>query len=258
MDKRWTLAIVTLLMVLMIYAFLSMVLRTDKRKTTHTRMYRDYSNYGHKKSSGDDYSFDSRTYASSAEARKIKRNLFKNAMKVTSDGYKTYMKAALRNTPSQLPKSNGNPQYEEVMKLARKPLPELQSGLILFQQGDYEEALAKFDEALNKLDQMELKNRMELYNMIAECYIKLHNDDGYIQNKIRQVRIERKYKKLLQESFPQFRDKYPQQDFMTTQDATKNLLRVKSAVAKLPDSPMVREMLKKAELDLEVARKVTQ
>lgn len=257
-DKRWTLLIAALLMIILVYTFLHMVLKTDKKKPSYSRMYRDYSSYGKKTTSSDYDSFDTKTYASAAEARKIQRTLFTNTVRATAIGYNSYMSAATKNlSQPDLPKPVMNPQYEEVMKLANKPLPELQSGLILFQEGDYEAALSKLDDALQKLDQMELKNRMEIYSLMAECYIKLKNDDGYIQNKIRQVRIERKYRKILQEAYPQLRDKF-QNDFMTTSEATKNLLRIKTSVAKLPDSPMVREMLKKAELDLEVARKVSQ
>jgi hypothetical protein len=89
---------------------------------------------------------------------------------------------------------------------------------------------------------------------LAECYLKLKNDDGYIQNKIRQVRMERKFNKALKSIFPN----YPHYEFLTTQEASTNLLRIRSSVSKLPNTPMVREMVKKAELDLEVARKVTQ
>ena len=45
-------------------------------------------------------------------------------------------------------------------------------------------------------------------------------------------------------------------EFMSTSEATKNLLRIKTVAAN-QDNPMTREMLKRAELDLEVARKVS-
>ena len=68
--------------------------------------------------------------------------------------------------------------------------------------------------------------------------------------------MQRKINKLRKEAYPQL--VVNDDIFLTTEEASTNLLRVKSSVAKLPDSPMVREMIKKAELDLEVARKVTQ
>ena len=261
MDRRWALAIISLIMMILVYGFLSMIFKADHKKVTHSRMYRDYSSYGKKRSSSsDDYSFDRRTYASSAEARKIKRTMLNDLFKVSGNSYNTYMAAAVKSNvaASIMPKNNGNPQYKKVMELARKPLPQYQSGLALFAEGDYEGAISMFDEALNSLDPMEMKNRMSILNLLAECYLKQKNDDGYIQNKIRLIRIERKYKKLLAETFPDMRDKYERmQSYMSTDDATKNLLRVKTAAAS-QDTPATREMLKRAELDLEIARKVTQ
>lgn len=242
----------------MVYTFLSLVLKKDRKRPVHSRMYRDYSDYGSKSKESDDNDFESSTYASSAEARRIKKTIFNNFHKAYCNSYNTFANSVLaRHQPPSTLKPNSNPQYEEMLKLARKPLPELQSGLILYQKCEYESALSKFEEALSKLDPMELKNRIQLHSLIAECNIKLQNDEAYIQNKIRQVRLERKYYKLIAETFTQFRDNIPQ-GFMTTQEASKNLLQVKSAVSKLPNSPMVREMIKKAELDLEVARKVSQ
>ena len=257
-SKRWALVIISIIMVVLVYSFLSKVFKSDNKKVVHTRMYRDYSSYGKRKHSSDDddYSGSSKVYSSSAEARKLKRTMFNNAVAVTVTSYNDFMKAATKNMPDpDLPKPNGNPQYQEVMKLAAKPLPQLQSGLMLYTKGEYEEALSKFDDALQSLDPMEMKNRIQLLSMIAECYLKLKNDDGYIQNKIRQIRIERKYKKLLEETFTDLRGKYGT-EFMSTSEATKNLLRIKTVAAN-QDNPMTREMLKRAELDLEVARKVS-
>ena len=259
MDKRWTLAIVTLLMVLLIYSFLSMVLKSDKKKTTHSRMYRDYSNYTKKDSTYDSYVDETNTYASSARARKLKRSIFNNTFKATQSGYSYYMNTAFSKSSRSKEEDRSKnvpttPQYDQMMELSRKPLPELQKGVVLFRKGEYEEAISSLNDALEKLDPMEIQKRIEVYSLLAECYIKLKDDDGYIQNKIRQVRFKRKYQKLMKETFPGFEEN----DFMTTQQASTNLIRIRSSVANLPDSPMVREMVKKAELDLEVARKVTQ
>ncbi len=253
MDKRWTLAIVTLIMVLLIYSFLSMVLKTDKKKKGHGRVYRDYSSYTKKSSSDDSYSYESNTYASSARARKIKKTLFSNTGKVTAGVYTNYLSKVLDKKRSEN-NSNRNSRLEEMFKSSQKTVRELQTAILLYRKGEYEEAISKLEEALEKLDPMEMKKRAEAYSLLAECYIKLDNDDGYIQNKIRQIRMLRKYENAMREVVPD----YNLTEYVTTQEASTNLLKIKSSVARLPDSPMVREMVKKAELDLEVARKVTQ
>lgn len=255
MDKRWTLAIVTVLAILLIYSFLSMVLKSDKKKHGHSRMYRDYSTYGKKSNSpyNDDYSYEKSIYSSAAESRKLSSTLFSNTLSSSSKSYDKFINAVFKNK-NENNSNAGNPRYREMIELSRKPVPELQSAIALYRSGDYESAIAKLNEALEKLDPLELKNRVQIYSLLAESYIKLKEDDSYIESKIKQIRIQRKLDKLIKESFPS----YEENEFMTTQEASTNLLRIKSSVAKLPDSPMVREMVKKAELDLEVARKVTQ
>ncbi len=254
MDKRWTLGIVTLLMVLLVYSFLSMVLKTDRKKTVHSRMYRDYSSYN-KKHDSEDYYYDNKVYGSSGQTIRNKRTLFNKVMTGSLNSYNQYMEVIIKNSKGN-PKSSSNPQYEQMMALSKQPLPEFQLALINYQKGEYDDAVSKLNEALEKLDPLELKNRAVIYSLLAECYIKLKDDDGYIQNKIRYVRVQRKINKILKETYPQ--STINENVFLTTEEASTNLLRVKSSVAKLPDSPMVREMVKKAELDLEVARKVTQ
>ncbi len=255
MDKRWTLAIVTILTVLLIYSFLSMVLKTDRKRTTHSRMYRDYSSYN-KKSDNDDYYYENKVYGSSARSLIIKRNLFNNFMPATINSYNRFMEVATKKTSGREKPKYNNPQYEKVVELSRKPLPELHIAISYFKKAEYEDCISKLNEALEKLDPMEMEKRIQIYGLLSECYIKLKNDDGYVQNKIRCIRIQRKLYKLLKETFP---GKEPLENpFFTTEEASTNLLRIKSTVAKLPDSPMVRDMVKKAELDLEVARAVAQ
>ena len=231
-----------------------MVLKSDKKKHGHSRMYRDYSTYGKKSTSSydSDYIFEKKTYASAAEARKLRSSDFESRLSSSSSSYNKFVDAVFKNKKEN--NTVGNPRYREMIALSKKPVPELQSAIALYRSGDYESAITKLNEALDKLDPLELKNRVQIYSLLAESYIKLKEDDYYIENKIKQIRIQRKLDKLIKESFPS----YEENEFMTTQEASTNLLRIKSSVAKLPDSPMVREMVKKAELDLEVARKVTQ
>ena len=257
MDKRWTLAIVTILMMILIYSFLNMVLKTDKRKKAPSRMYRDYSSYSRKSSSSDDdnYSSGKKIYSSGALTRQIKRNLFSSAsMKVTTKSYDKFMASAFAKSKNKKITVN-NPQFEKMLELSRKPVPELQLAMVAFREGEFEDAINKLNHALETLDPMEMKNRMQIYSLLAECYLKLKDDENYVDNKVKHIRILRKYNKLIKETFPNNPD---EKDFMTTQEASANLLRIKGAVARLPDSPSVRELQKRAELDLQVARKVTQ
>ena len=192
MDKRWTLIIVTILMMLLIYSFLSMVLKKDRKRTAHTRMYRDYSSYNQKKSLSDysNNNSDKSNYSSSNKNAELRNNLINTIMNNSVSGYNTFMKKLAKNDKSK-PKEIKNPQYVQMIELSRKPLPELQIACNLFRNGDYEEAITKLEEALEKLDPLEIKNRIQIYSFLSECYLKLKDDENYIESKIKQVRIQR-------------------------------------------------------------------
>ncbi len=265
MDRRWPIVGITLLMIVLVYNFLTMVFKSDQKRFSHDRIYVDYSDYRHgakapKSSGGSQASSHPNAYKAAREAREIKKTMFANVMTATISSYNTYMSESLKNTPSpttDFAKPRQNQQYDQMMSLARQPLPAFQSGLQFFASGNFDKALSSFNDALNGVDQMDVKHRVDIHSMMAECYLKMKNDDGYIQNKIRQVRMERRLKKILQDTFPDKQEKLTIFDWSTTQEASKQLLRMRS-LASRGDSPELQLMLKRAELDLEVARKVTQ
>ncbi|NCB38118.1 MAG: hypothetical protein EOM80_05050 [Erysipelotrichia bacterium] len=264
MDKRWPVIGVTILMIVLIYNFLSTIFKSDQKRFSHNRIYVDYSDYRHgsktPKSSGYSTTPHPNAYKAAREAREIKKAMFQNVMTATISSYNTYMNEALKDKPSptaDYPKPRSNQQYEQAMALSRQSVPAFQAGLQFFASNDFEKALARFNDALQNVDQMDVKHRIDIHSMMAECYLKLKNNDGYIQNKIRQVRMERRFKKILQDTFPDKSENMALFDWSTTQEASKQLLRMRSLAAR-SDDPEMQQMLKRAELDLEVARKVTQ
>lgn len=265
MDKRWPVIGITILMIVLIYNFLTTIFKSDQKRFSHDRIYVDYSDYRHGSKTGktgttSTTSAHPNAYKAAREAREIKKSMFQNVMTATISSYNTYMNEALKDKPSptaDYPKPRTNPQYDQMMELSRQSVPAFQAGLQFFATGDFEKALARFNEALQGVDQMDVKHRVDIHSMMAECYLKMKNDDGYIQNKIRQVRMERRMKKILQDTFPDKQEKLTIFDWSTTQEASKQLLRMRS-LASRSDVPEMQLMLKRAELDLEVARKVTQ
>lgn len=267
-EKRWPIIGISLLMILLIYSFLTTVFKSDQKRFSHDRIFVDYSDYRHNSKTepvqrttahAPTYRHPN-AYKAAQEANEIKRTMFQNVMTATISTYNTHMSEALKNTPSpsaQFPKPIKNQQYDQIIDLSMKPQPEIQSGMQHFASGNYQKALELFNSALDKVDAMDVKNRIDLFSMMAECYFKLRSDDGYIQNKIRQVRMERRLKQVIQATFPEKADSMMAFDWSTTQEASKQLLRMRSLAAR-SDSPQMQEMLKRAELDLEVSRKVSQ
>jgi tetratricopeptide (TPR) repeat protein len=265
-EKRWPIIGISLLMILLIYSFLTTVFKSDQKRFNHDRIFVDYSDYRQtnkappaRTTRATAYRHPN-AYKAAQEANDIKRTMFSNVMTATISTYNAHMSEALKNQPSpsaQYPKPIRNKQYEQIINLSMQPAPDFQSGMQYFSSGNYERALEYFNSALDKVDQMDVKHRIDIFSMMAECYLKLKSDDGYIQNKIRQVRMERRLKQVIQAAFPEKADSMHIFDWSTTQEASKQLLRMRSLAAK-SNSPQMYEMLKRAELDLEVARKVTQ
>lgn len=247
------------MMIVLLYSFVSTIFRTEQRRKTQGRVYEDYSDYRHNSiyptTSEDLAVFNRSIYRSAHEAREIKRKMFSGVLSATVKSYNMHSS----QFPKPMPQKDdlGTQQYQEMIKHAHTSVPEYQSALQLFGIGSYERALQKLDDAMRSLDPMDLTHRIDIYKMMAECYLKLKNDDGYIQNRIRQVRMERRKTKILQDSFPQKREFFDLASWMTTAEASKNLLRMRTVINR-NDNRTTREMLKRAELDLEVARKVTQ
>lgn len=266
MNKRWAVIGITILMIVLVYNFLTTVFKSDQKRFSHDRIFVDYSEHR----SGTKFDKPTRgigsayhhpqAFKAAREAREIKKTMFSNVMTATISSYNDYMNKSLKNMPSptaDFPKPLNNPQYNKILELAAESVPAHQSGLQFFATGEYEKAIGKFNDALQAVDQLDVKHRIDIFGMLAECYLRQKNDDGYIQNKIRQIRMERRLKKVIEEAFPEKRDKIMTFNWPTTQEASKQLLRMRSLAARA-ETPQMLEMLKRAELDLEVARKVTQ
>jgi tetratricopeptide (TPR) repeat protein len=266
MDKKWPVIGITLILILLIYNFVSSIFKSDQKRFDHNRIYVDYSDYRHTKKKPQKSPFKStasrrnpNAYKAAREAKEIQRKMFSNVMTATISSYNNYMDKALKDVPSpveKLPKPKVTQQYKKFVKLAREPVIEYESGLSYFVSGMYDQALVKFQEALQNVDPLDVKHRIDIFGMIAECYMRLNNDRGYIQYKVKQVRMKRKMQRVLEQAFPGKKDLIEKVDWETTQQASKNLLRVRSMASRVNSAEM-QKMLKRAELDLEVARKVT-
>jgi tetratricopeptide (TPR) repeat protein len=265
MDKKWPVIGISLLLIVLVYNFISTVFKSDEKRFSHNRIYVDYSDYRSKnklaktsKTSSPSRARHPKAYKAAREAKQIQRKMFSNVMTATISSYNNYMNKALKNVPSpvdKLPKPRMNAQYEKFLELARQPVIQYESGLSYYTSGFYDKALQKFNEALEAVDPLDVKHRVDIFGMIAECYFKLKNDNGYVQYRVMQIRMKRKMQRLLEQAFPEKRQVIANSQWQTTQQASKNLLQMRSMASRI-NSSEVSEMLKRAELDLEVARKV--
>lgn len=265
MNKNWGVIIITIIMIVLIYNFLTGIFKSDQKRFSHDRIYVDYSDYRHEAKDSTTTSTTAvarhpAAFKAAREAREIKKTMFKNVMTATISSYNSHMNEALKDRPSpqqDLPKPQKNAQFEQLLTLANTNVPAYQSGMHFFTSGDFTKAIERFSHALESLDPMDIKNRIDCYSMLAESYLRQNNEDGYVQNKIRQIRMERRLKSILTSVFPDQPDSFGRLDWMSTREASQRLLRLRSAAAR-SSAPHMNQMIKRAELDLEVARRVSQ
>lgn len=268
MDKKWVLVVIALLIVVLVYNFITTVFKNDEEEFAHGRIFVDYTSRKPKRYVSSKYNYSNMNqnrhnpyaYKSAQEARKIQRTMFAGLVKATTKSYDSYMAKALKGMPSprkSFPKPHSTPQYEKILALYDQPLPPYQSGLTYFGKGDYQRALKNFNRALESVDKEDIKHRIDIYSMIAECYLNLKNSNGYTEYKVKEVRMNRKLKRVLEQVFPSQKNSFKQLDWSTTQEASKRMLKIRSMAARMKSNRGIEGMLLRAKLDLEVSRRVS-
>lgn len=266
MDRNsWAVVFISVFIMGLVYFFLTSIFRPNQDRRRHSRVYVDYTEYRHRTPDPETDIHARRrrhpkAHKSAARARQIKQTMFRNVMGATTGSYNEYMKESLKSMPSaveQQPKPTRiTPIYKQVMELSKQAVPGYQVGLTDLTRGDYDMALVNFNKALENADSMDIKNRIDIYGMIAECYYKQGNDEGYIQYRIRQIRMRRRLQEILQEVFPDQQESFEHLDWMSPRQASTNLLRLRSAASRT-DSDNINIMIRRAELDQQIARRVS-
>ena len=258
-SRNISLVIIILMLIALAISFTRATFKSKKSRSSKGRIYTDYKPYKESSEttgSSKKYRRSRRNmYRSSEKAREIKEKMYANAGNITMKAYDSYM--------SQIPvsseyKSQDKPltnQYEEMNKFSRIPLAEYHLGLQLYALKDYDEAIRQFTTALEKIDKMDVLHAIDCYRMLAECYFRTKSEDGYIQNKIRQVRMERKKIKIIRDAYPQ--ESFDSMiDWPSTAECMKQLLQARNAFNR-GDKNVTSDNVRRAEYNLKVARQVS-
>ena len=255
--KNWSLIIIILMFITLIISITRTVYK-DRNSKSSKKVYSSYQPY--KDSNRSSTSSTSRTskrnlYRSSGKAREIKSKMYSNAGKITMAAYGNYMSQFPISEEYKRQDKTLNKDYEDMIKYSHIPLKEYQLGLQLYSVKDYDEAIRQFTVAQEKIDKMDILHAIDCYRMLAECYFRLKNKDGYIQNKIRQVRMERKKQQNIRKAFPdqEFNSFI---DWPSTAETMKQLLKARNAFNR-GDPSVTADSVRRAEYNHEIAKQVS-
>lgn len=254
-PKRWPIIVVTLVLLILIYNFLSTIFRSNIKRFSHDRIYVDYSTYKKSSKGTPDSPYRSSSFVSQQTAL-AERHMDDGRVEAAMNAFSSNLALSLsKTTPLQADKPMRDAAYEEAKKLAAIKHPEIAMGNSLYTAGKFDQALSKFNEILSDLPEKDLQNRMKLYDSMAECYFRLKNKDGYVQYKTKFIQAQKELRDMIRRVFP--RSAPPEAPlWITSEEAMTHLLRVKTlAIQHLQDEN--RDMLiRRAEYDLDVARQL--
>lgn len=256
-PKRWPIVVVTIVLLVLIYNFLSMIFKPNIKRFSNDRIYVDYSTY--KKSSRETPDTPYRSSSVISHQMSLaEKHMDEGRIEAAMDAFETNFALSLSKKP--LPEEDKplrDAEYEEAKKLAAIQHPEIAMGNSLFAAGKYDQALSKYNEILSDLPEKDIQNRMKLYDNMSECYFRLKNKDGFVQYKTKFVQAQKELRNMIRRVFPR---SAPSEAplWITSEEAMTHLLRVKTLATQHLKAENRDMLIRRAEYDLEVARQLSE
>jgi len=251
-QRQWPMVLMTIVLLGLIYNFLNTIFKSDIKRFSHDRIYVDYSSTRKSRGSSPVSGIRSPLLRQQMEFAEKRMNVGRVA--AAAGSYNRYMVEALSKVklpPSDKPKMT--PQYEEAKRLATQDIPGLDSAKRLFETGKFDEALAALNELLPSVNENDVHHRIQIYDMLAESYFKANNKDYYVQNKVKYVKGMKKLRELVSQVYPN-RTTGKFDGWITTEEATQNLLKIRGFAEQNLRSEERENMVRRAEWDLSVSR----
>ncbi len=117
-------------------------------------------------------------------------------------------------------------------------------------------ALEELNTLISTLDRNDYQNPSQVYDCIAECHFQQKNKDGYVENKVNYVRTMRQIKDLVRRAYSNAPEE-KSQEWVSSEEATQMLLRVRIMANEKLQGPERDMVIRRAEYDLEVARRLS-
>ncbi|NLI78092.1 MAG: hypothetical protein GX442_16875 [Candidatus Riflebacteria bacterium] len=253
-ERRWPTVIFILVLLFLVYNFLNTIFRSDIKRFAHDRIYVDYATYK-KPRAGTADSSPGYSPVFSSRVSEAKRTLNEGRVEAAMGAYTSHMADRMSRMPADLVpiKPRRVPEFEEMRTLAAVDIPEVSEAKAYFAAGRYDAVISTIHEVLNNLPENDLHHRSQLYDTLAESYFMLKDRDGYITNKVKFVQCMRRVRAAAQKAYPAMNaDSIGA--WISAEEATRQLLRIRTTIGGAPDTPQKAAMLLRAELDAEVAR----
>ncbi len=246
----WAGAIV---LIALVFNFLNTIFKSDVKRFSPNRVYIDYST--HKKT-------DARAPAPVTTRRfqpSITRasldtffSVQQTAVEVQANAFDQFTKANLsRIAVANLVQPKQDPDYLETQRLGSISLPDLMRAEYEMRNRRYEMAMQMLANVLKAIPEKDRLHRQRIYDLMAECQFNQKNKQGYVQYKTLHYQETLKWQELVRRAFP---DAQPNTPWLSSEEATKNLLRIRSFANTQLQGEERDRVIQRAEYDLEVAR----
>jgi len=258
--RHWAYLLFALVLIVLIYNFLTTIFKTDQKRFTHDRIYVDYTAY--RKPAAATTEKSTYTYYSPVLLQKIetaRSNLGVGKMELATELLGRGMQEALEKAPLDLAdKPSMNTAFEKYKALGAQSLPELSRARQALAQKKYPQALQELTDLLNSIDKEDYTHLLQIYESLAECQLHLKDQEGYVSNKVNYVKTMRVIRELHKKVYPNQQQEQKTQDWISTEEATKQLLQVRIFANEKLGSPDKENVIRRAEFDVEVARRLAQ
>jgi hypothetical protein len=252
--RNWALLVLGLVLLFLIVNFFRTIFKSDVKRYSHDRLYVDYSTYKTKSTPG----VKTRSYTSPAVFQQVdlaSRYLHEGRSEFTAKTFSQAWVGAFKNAPVPPEERIArNESFEKYRNFAGQSIEGIIHARFWFGKKNYAQAVQELNTVLQNLDRDDLHHRMQVYENLAECYFFTKNKELYVENKVNYIKTLRQIRDLVRKSFP---DKQldEKKDWMTSEEATQQMLRIRSHAERLPGIEG-ETLIRRAEFDLEVARRI--
>jgi tetratricopeptide (TPR) repeat protein len=257
--KNWAVLVFSLILFVLIFSFLRTIFRTEKKQFSHDRIYVDYATYKRPTAANkaDGYHRVIRSphfYEQVSLGRQyVHAGRGEMAARLFEQGMAENFKDA---PPFNEPKPAQSADYQKYLEMGNLDIEEINLGRSWFARKNYRQAVSDFQQALTRIDPADLQHLMQVYEMMAESHFHLKDKERYVEFKEKRIQTLRKIRELTKRTFPtQQTDESP--DWISSEEATQQLLRIRTFAASKLEGPERDMVIRRAEFDLEVARRVS-
>lgn len=253
--RNWGILIIFLALSALVFNFLRTIFKADVKKFSQERLFVDYNTYKKPASAAPGKTAVVWSPVIQQQVELANRDINVGRSEAAAQAFTVGMHEGLANSPVD-PDEKPNPSgaLTKYAQLAAQSVEGLSQARLWFSQKNFTQALADYQAILPKLDKDDFQHLMQVYDSIAECSLKLNNKDGYVENKLNYVKTLRSIRELMRRSYSKA-DTEKTQDWITPEEATRQLLKVRSSAERM-EGPEKEMIIRRAEFDVEVARRV--